>query len=107
MTLSNDLSINTASYLREPSYFAKFDVPNRFRFGKKQNQTFMGYIFTFQYCWAPCDALADFLTMEYSTINRNFINSAHQDGKEVYVWDNNDSDAMSRMMFYGGWYHNR
>lgn len=44
---------------------------------------------------------ADFLTMEYSTINRNFINSAHQDGKEVYVWTINDSDAMSRMMFYG------
>ena len=39
--------------------------------------------------------------MEYSTINRNFINSAHQDGKEVYVWTINDSDAMSRMMFYG------
>lgn len=39
--------------------------------------------------------------MEYSTINRNFIDSAHQDGKKVYVWTPNESDDMSRMMFYG------
>ncbi|HAQ6428817.1 TPA: glycerophosphodiester phosphodiesterase [Enterococcus faecium] len=61
---------------------------------------YVGYILPFNIVGPPVTP-ADFLTMEYSTINRNFINSAHQDGKEVYVWTINDSDAMSRMMFYG------
>lgn len=68
---------------------------------KKANPNFyVGYILPFNIVGPPVTP-ADFLTMEYSTINRNFIDSAHQDGKKVYVWTINDSDAMSRMMFYG------
>lgn len=68
---------------------------------KKANPNFyVGYILPFNIVGPPVTP-ADFLTMEYSTINRNFIDSTHQDGKKVYVWTINDSDAISRMMFYG------
>ncbi len=68
---------------------------------KNANPNFyVGYILPFNIVGPPVTP-ADFLTMEYSTINRNFINSAHQDGKKVYVWTVNDSDGISRMMFYG------
>ena len=68
---------------------------------KKANPNFyVGYILPFNIVGPPVTP-ADFLTMEYSTINRNFIDSAHQDGKKVYVWTINVSDAISRMMFYG------
>ncbi|RXE79426.1 glycerophosphoryl diester phosphodiesterase membrane domain-containing protein [Enterococcus durans] len=68
---------------------------------KKANPNFyVGYILLFNIVGPPVTP-ADFLTMEYSTINRNFIDSTHQDGKKVYVWTINDSDAISRMMFYG------
>ncbi|OTP12353.1 glycerophosphodiesterase [Enterococcus sp. 10A9_DIV0425] len=68
---------------------------------KQENPNFyVGYILPFNIVGPPVSP-ADFLTMEYSTINRNFINSAHEDGKKVYVWTLNDSDGMSRMMFYG------
>jgi glycerophosphoryl diester phosphodiesterase len=39
--------------------------------------------------------------MEYTTLNRNFINAAHADSKQVYVWTPNDEDTMNRMLFYG------
>ena len=38
--------------------------------------------------------------MEYSTINHNFITSAEEDGKKVFVWTPNSSEDMSRMIFY-------
>lgn len=68
---------------------------------KAENPNFyVGYILPFNLVGPPVTP-ADFLTMEYSTINRNFIDSAHQDGKKVYVWTPNEPDDMSRMMFYG------
>ena len=68
---------------------------------KNANPNFyVGYILPFNIVGPPVTP-ADFLTMEYSTINRNFIDSSHQDGKKVYVWTVNDSDGISRMMFYG------
>ncbi|MFN6860296.1 glycerophosphoryl diester phosphodiesterase membrane domain-containing protein [Enterococcus hirae] len=68
---------------------------------KNANPNFyVGYILPFNIVGPPVTP-ADFLTMEYSTINRNFIDSAHQDGKKVYVSTVNDSDGISRMMFYG------
>lgn len=68
---------------------------------KNANPNFyVGYILPFNIVGPPVTP-ADFLTMEYSTINRNFIDSAHQDGKKVYVWTVNDSYGISRMMFYG------
>ena len=68
---------------------------------KAENPNFyVGYILPFNLVGPPVTP-ADFLTMEYSTINRNFIDSAHQDGKKVYVWTPNEADDMSRIMFYG------
>lgn len=68
---------------------------------KKANPKFyVGYILPFNIVGPPVIP-ADFLAMEYSTINRNFIDSAHQDGKKVYVWTVNHSDDISRMIFYG------
>ncbi|MFV0559480.1 MAG: glycerophosphoryl diester phosphodiesterase membrane domain-containing protein [Enterococcus sp.] len=61
---------------------------------------YVGYILPFNVVGPPITT-ADFLTMEYSTINRSFIDSAHSDGKKVFVWTINDSDAINRMMFYG------
>lgn len=60
----------------------------------------VGYILPFNIVGPPVTR-ADFLTMEYSTINRNFIQSAENDGKKVFVWTPNDEDDISRMMFYG------
>lgn len=60
----------------------------------------VGYILPFNLVGPPVTK-ADFLTMEYSTINRNFIDSAAKDGKKVFVWTPNSQDAISRMMFYG------
>ena len=59
-----------------------------------------GYILPFNVIGPP-KTQADFLTMEYSTINRNFIDSAENDGKTVFVWTPNDSEDISRMIFYG------
>ncbi|MGG5358881.1 MULTISPECIES: glycerophosphodiester phosphodiesterase [unclassified Enterococcus] len=61
---------------------------------------YVGYILPFNVVGPPITP-ADFLSMEYSTINRNFINAAHADGKKVYVWTPNESDTISRMIFYG------
>lgn len=59
-----------------------------------------GYILPFNVVGPPKSS-ADFLTMEYSTINQDFIDAAKNDGKKVYVWTVNREDAMSRMQFYG------
>lgn len=59
----------------------------------------VGYILPFNIIGPPKSS-ADFLTMEYSTINRNFIDAAKEDGKKVYVWTVNNEEAMKRMMFY-------
>lgn len=59
-----------------------------------------GYIMPFNIVGPPITS-ADFLTMEFSTINRNFIASAKADDKEVFVWTPNDTDDISRMRFYG------
>ncbi|WP_195516262.1 glycerophosphoryl diester phosphodiesterase membrane domain-containing protein [Enterococcus dispar] len=62
-------------------------------------QLTVGYILPFNVVGPPITK-ADFLTMEYSTINHNFITSAEEDGKKVFVWTPNSSDEMSRMIFY-------
>ncbi len=59
-----------------------------------------GYIMPFNIVGPPLTS-ADFLTMEYSTINRNFVSSAKTDHKDVFVWTPNDDAEISRMQFYG------
>jgi glycerophosphoryl diester phosphodiesterase len=49
----------------------------------------------------PPDIPVDFFTMEYSTLNRNFVNAAHNDGKKVFTWTVNDEDTITRQLFYG------
>lgn len=77
------LTFNTATELKE-----------------KEPNFYVGYILPFNVVGPPV-ANVDFFTMEYTTLNRNFVNAAHNDGKKVYAWTANDEDTMTRMMFYG------
>lgn len=77
------LTFNTATELKE-----------------KEPDFYVGYILPFNIVGPPISNV-DFFTMEYTTLNRNFINAAHNDGKKVYAWTINDEDTMTRMMFYG------
>lgn len=77
------LTFNTATELKE-----------------KEPNFYVGYILPFNIVGPPV-ANVDFFTMEYTTLNRNFVNAAHNDGKKVYAWTANDEDTMTRMMFYG------
>ncbi len=61
---------------------------------------YVGYIIPFNIVGPPISKV-DFFTIEYTTLNRNFIDAAHDDGKDVFVWTVNDEDTMTRMMFYG------
>ena len=38
---------------------------------------------------------ADFLAVNAAFVNRRFVRSAHDSGKEVYVWTVNDAPTMS------------
>lgn len=60
----------------------------------------IGYVLPFNIVGPPIMDV-DFFTMEYSTLNANFVNSAHKDGKKVMAWTVNDEDSMTRMMYYG------
>lgn len=40
-------------------------------------------------------------TMEYTTLNESFIDSAHIQQKKVYAWTANDEESMNRMIFIG------
>lgn len=75
-----------------------FDVATALK--QKESDFYVGYILPFNIAGPPISNV-DFFTMEYTTLNRNFINAAHNDGKKVYAWTANDEDTMTRMMFYG------
>ncbi|MHC5269903.1 glycerophosphoryl diester phosphodiesterase membrane domain-containing protein [Enterococcus sp. LJL98] len=60
----------------------------------------VGYIVPFNIIGPPLTK-ANFLTMEYSTLNRAFVNAAHLDGKKVFTWTPNKKETMERMIFYG------
>ncbi|ALS00466.1 glycerophosphodiester phosphodiesterase [Enterococcus silesiacus] len=77
------LTFNTATELKE-----------------KEPDFYVGYILPFNIVGPPVSNV-DFFTMEYTTLNQNFISAAHNDGKKVYAWTINDEDTMTRMMFYG------
>ena len=67
---------------------------------KEEPRFYVGYVIPFNIVGPP-KMPVDFFTMEYSTMNRNFVNAAHHDGKKVYAWTANDEDVMTRMIFYG------
>lgn len=60
----------------------------------------VGYIMPFSLTGPPV-GLMDFYSIEYTTLNSRFVQSAHELDKEVYVWTPNDSETIDRMMFYG------
>ena len=60
----------------------------------------VGYIIPFHFVGLPVSQ-ADFFMMEYSTLNRSFIDAAHNEGKFVFTWTPNQTETMERMMFYG------
>lgn len=59
-----------------------------------------GYILPFSLVGPPITQ-ADFITIEYTTLTRNFIQTVQEDGKQVFVWTTNDEDTINRMIFYG------
>lgn len=44
---------------------------------------------------------ANAFTMEYTTLNESFIDSAHLQQKKVFAWTANDDESMDRMIFMG------
>lgn len=44
---------------------------------------------------------ANAFTMEYTTLNESFIDSAHLQQKKVFAWTANDAESMDRMIFMG------
>lgn len=58
------------------------------------------YILSFNLSGVPITKADDF-TMEYTTLNRQFIDGAHLQRKNVFAWTVNDEDAMDRMIFLG------
>jgi glycerophosphoryl diester phosphodiesterase len=44
---------------------------------------------------------ADFLAVNAAFVNRRLVRSAHDAGKEIYVWTVNDAPTMSTMMSHG------
>ncbi|MGO3732705.1 MAG: glycerophosphoryl diester phosphodiesterase membrane domain-containing protein [Vagococcus sp.] len=67
---------------------------------EKEPNFYVGYIMPFSVVGPPKGDI-DFFTLEYTTLNSNFITSANAENKKVYAWTPNDEDTMTRMMFYG------
>ncbi|WP_208422250.1 glycerophosphodiester phosphodiesterase [Latilactobacillus fragifolii] len=59
-----------------------------------------GYILPFNFSGPPISS-ADFYAVEMTTVNRHFIQAAHQENKAVFVWTPNDYQAVHRMMYFG------
>jgi len=59
-----------------------------------------GYILPFNFNGPPISH-ADFYAVEMTTVNRHFIQAAHQEKKAVFVWTPNDQQAVQRMMYFG------
>lgn len=75
-----------------------FDIVEEIK--KKEPKIVVGYIMPFSVAGPP-EGEMDFFTLEYTTLNSNFINTANAEGKDVYAWTPNDEETMTRMMFYG------
>lgn len=59
-----------------------FDVATALK--QKESDFYVGYILPFNIVGPPISNV-DFFTMEYTTLNRNFINAAHNDGKKFML----------------------
>lgn len=63
-------------------------------------KTKTSYILPFNLFGVPITNANDF-TMEYTTLNESFIDSAHLQNKKVFAWTPNDDESMDRMIFIG------
>ena len=45
--------------------------------------------------------VADGFSMEYSTLNDDFVIQAHLNNKPVFTWDMDEEDSIMRMLYYG------
>lgn len=59
-----------------------------------------GYILPFNLIGPPISH-SDFYTVEFSTVNKHFIQTAHNERKKVFVWTPNDKKSILRMMYFG------
>lgn len=59
-----------------------------------------GYIVPFNIIGPP-KSHSDFYMVEFSTVNKHFIQAAHNDGKKVFTWTPNDEQSILRMMYFG------
>lgn len=59
-----------------------------------------GYIVPFNIIGPP-KSHSDFYTVEFSTVNKHFMQAAHNDGKKVFAWTPNDEKSILRMMYFG------
>ncbi|WP_423364126.1 glycerophosphoryl diester phosphodiesterase membrane domain-containing protein [Mycoplasma sp. P36-A1] len=57
-----------------------------------------GYIMILEVLGQPKD-IVDFYTLEYSTLNKRFIDEIHANNKKVYAWTVSDEESMSGLMF--------
>ncbi|MCB5954324.1 glycerophosphoryl diester phosphodiesterase membrane domain-containing protein [Enterococcus sp. CWB-B31] len=75
-----------------------FDIAQKLK--EKEPEFYVGYILPFNIVGPPISKV-DFFTMEYTTLNKNFVEAVHTDDKKVYAWTANDEGTMTRMIFYG------
>lgn len=47
------------------------------------------------------NSVADGFSMEYSTLNDDFVIQAHLNNKPVFTWDMDEEDSIMRMIYYG------
>lgn len=47
------------------------------------------------------NSVADGFSMEYSTMNEDFVVQAHFNNKPVFTWDMNEDSTIMRMLYYG------
>lgn len=86
--------------LKEHHFIHTLTYETAIQLKQKEPRFYVGYIVPFNVVGPPIGPV-DFFSMEYSTLNRNFINAAHEDGKKVFAWTVNDKAGMKRLMFYG------
>ncbi|MGY3766611.1 glycerophosphoryl diester phosphodiesterase membrane domain-containing protein [Vagococcus vulneris] len=86
--------------LKNKHIFHSLDYNTVEKLKKLDSRFFVGYVMPFSVVGPPKGDM-DFYSIEYTTLSSNFVDNAHNNDKKVYVWTPNDSETMSRMMFYG------
>lgn len=72
--------------LKEHHFIHTLTYETAIQLKQKEPRFYVGYIVPFNVVGPPIGPV-DFFSMEYSTLNRNFINAAHEDGKKSFCMD--------------------